>query len=249
MQKSHEGKVALVTGAARGIGKAIALTLAERGADIVIVDLSDSGDTRQEIEQAHQREVLGVTADITSQDEWNRVAELAESRFGGVDIVINNAGIYPMCLLDELDVALWKKTFAVNIDAHFYSAKAFVPMMRRKQWGRFVNISSNSIGYAIPGMSHYMASKMAVLGFVRGLANELGSEGITVNAVLPAPTETPGTADMAPEMKQALAQTQAIKRISVPEDLAGPVAFLTSGDAAFITGQAVVVDGGAYKIS
>lgn len=249
MQKTHAGRVAVVTGAARGIGQAIALTLADRGANLILVDMLDSTETREQIERNSGTKAISILADITSLGEWRRLAQIAEAQFGRCDIVINNAGIYPMCPLDELDDALWQKTFAVNIDAHFYSAKAFAPLMRREKWGRFVNISSNSIGYAIPGMSHYMASKMAVLGFVRGLANELGVDGITVNAVLPAPTETPGTAFMTAENKEMLAQTQAIKRISVPDDLAGPVAFLTSDDAAFITGQSIVVDGGAYKIS
>ncbi|QUT04612.1 SDR family oxidoreductase [Sphingobium phenoxybenzoativorans] len=249
MEKTHSGRVAIVTGAARGIGQAIAVTLARRGAKLILVDMLDSTETSEMIEKETGAKNTSVTADITSPDAWQQLAKTADEMFGRGDIVVNNAGIYPMCPLDELDDKLWRKTFAVNIDAHFYSAKAFAPLMRREKWGRFVNISSNSIGYAIPGMSHYMASKMAVLGFVRGLANELGVDGITVNAVLPAPTETPGTAFMSAENKEMLAQTQAIKRISVPDDLAGPVAFLTSDDAAFITGQSVVVDGGAYKIS
>lgn len=246
--KTHEGRVAVVTGAAQGIGQAIAVTLARRGAKLVLVDLKEARDTCDEV-QRDGGEALIIVADISREAEWTRVAKLTENHFGRGDIVVNNAGIYPIIAFEDLDDALWKKTFAINIDAHFYSAKSFVPMMRSNGWGRFVNISSNSIGYAIHSRSHYMASKMAVIGFVRGLANELGQDGITVNAVLPGPTETPGIADIPEAGKAMLVQVQAIKRMSVPHDLVGPTAFLTSDDAAFITGQALVVDGGAYKIS
>ena len=142
-----------------------------------------------------------------------------------------------------------RKTLAVNLDAHFYSAKHFVPLMRKNGWGRFVNVSSNSIGIVQPGASHYMASKMGVIGFVRGLANDVAEDGITVNAILPAITNTPGMKDAPEEIKSRSWQQQAIKRFAEPEDIAGPVAFLTSDDAAFVTGEALVVDGGLYKIS
>ena len=244
MSGSHAGRVAVVTGAGQGIGRAIALLLAERGAEVVLIDLGDCAETHAAI----GGDPLCIRADISDDAEWARIAQLVEARHGRADIVVNNAGIYPQASIDDLDLALWRRTFAVNVEAHFHSAKYFVPIMRRNGWGRFVNLGSNSIGYAVPGMSHYMASKMAVIGFVRGLANDVGNDGITVNAVLPAPTVTPGTSAMAGAM-EGLAQLQAIKRLSQPEDVAGPVAFLTSDDARFITGQAIVADGGAYKIS
>jgi 3-oxoacyl-[acyl-carrier protein] reductase len=121
--------------------------------------------------------------------------------------------------------------------------------MRLNHWGRFVGFSSNSIGTPVQGLSHYMASKMGVIGFMRGLANDVASDGITANAILPAITNTRATRDLPDEFKQSVWQQQAIKRFAEPEDIAGPVAFLTSEDAAFVTGQALVVDGGQYKIS
>jgi 3-oxoacyl-[acyl-carrier protein] reductase len=121
--------------------------------------------------------------------------------------------------------------------------------MRQKGWGRFVNISSNSIGIAIPGMSHYMATKMGVLGFVRGLANDVAENGITVNAILPSLVNTALVKDMPEEEKQRTWGGQAIKRFADPGDIAGAAVFLSSQDAAFITGQALPVDGGQYKIS
>ena len=120
--------------------------------------------------------------------------------------------------------------------------------MRANGWGRFVSISSNSIGVADPGLSHYMASKMCAIGFVRGLANEVAQDGITVNAVVPVLTNTPGTSDIPDELKRDIWQ-QAIKRFAEPDDVAGPVVFLTSEESAFVTGQALVADGGFYKIS
>jgi 3-oxoacyl-[acyl-carrier protein] reductase len=121
--------------------------------------------------------------------------------------------------------------------------------MRRNGWGRFVNTSSNSIGTPEIGLSHYMAAKMGVIGFVRGLANEVGDQGITVNAILPALTNTPGTKAMTIEQKKRVWEQQAIKRFAEPADIVGPILFLTSEDAAFVTGQAIVADGGMYKIA
>lgn len=238
-------RVAIVTGAAQGIGQAIATLLATRGASVVLVDLADTSETADLIGDKCQ----SIIADVTQDEDWARISASVGERWGRADIVVNNAGIYPMQTIDELDYAMWRLTLAVNLDAHFFSAKHFAPLMRRNQWGRFINISSNSIGLPIPGLSHYMASKMGVIGFVRGLANDLAPDGITVNAVLPALTDTPGTRDAPEEFKRATWEAQAIKRFAQPTDIAGPVAFLASDDAAFITGQAIVVDGGQYKIS
>jgi NAD(P)-dependent dehydrogenase (short-subunit alcohol dehydrogenase family) len=167
---------------------------------------------------------------------------------GEVDIVVNNAGYFPNRLIDELDLATWRKTFATNLDSHFLSVKYFLPAMRKKKWGRFVGISSNMVGLAIPGMSHYIATKMGIIGFMRGLANDVANDGITANAVLPGLTNTQAISPQSEEQKRASWEHQAIKRLGEPEDVTGAVLFLTSDDAAFITGQAIVVDGGQYRI-
>jgi NAD(P)-dependent dehydrogenase (short-subunit alcohol dehydrogenase family) len=137
---------------------------------------------------------------------------------------------------------------ATNLDSHFLSVKHFLPNMRAKKWGRFVGISSNMVGLAIPGMSHYIASKMGIIGFMRGLANDVAGDGITANAVLPGLINTLATAPQLEEQKRATWEQQAIKRLGQPDDVTGAVLFLTSNDAAFITGQALVVDGGQYRI-
>jgi 3-oxoacyl-[acyl-carrier protein] reductase len=245
MPLSHEGRVAVVTGAARGIGRAIAAALAERGAQLVLVDLAEPA----EAAAALGREALALAANVSEGRDWTRIADEVERRFGRADIVVNNAAYYPRAGIDDLDYETWRKTMAVNLDAHFHSARHFVPLMRRHRWGRFVGISSNSIGTAETGMSHYMASKMGIIGFMRGLANDVAADGITANAVLPTITNTEATRNMPDEAKRNVWQQQAIKRFAEPEDIVGPVAFLTSDDAAFVTGQGIVVDGGLYKIS
>jgi 3-oxoacyl-[acyl-carrier protein] reductase len=235
----------LVTGAGQGIGQAIALALAlaDRGAQVIATDLKPPRETVGQIgSTAHALEL-----DVTQEEQWCSVA--AQTReLGEVDIVVNNAGYFPNRSINELDLATWRKTFATNLDSHFLSAKYFLPAMRKKKWGRFVGISSNMVGLAIPGMSHYIATKMGIIGFMRGLANDVANDGITANAVLPGLTNTQATAPQSEGQKRATWEQQAIKRLGEPEDVTGAVLFLTSDDAAFITGQAIVVDGGQYRI-
>jgi len=240
--RTHEGRIALVTGAARGIGQAIALALAERGAQVIATDLAPPEETARKIGPAARAFPL----DVTQEESWAALA--ARSReVGEVDIVVNNAGYFPHRPIDALDLATWRKTFATNLDSHFLSAHTFLPTMRRKKWGRFVGISSNMVGLAIAGMSHYIATKMGIIGFMRGLANDVASDGITANAVLPGLTNTLATAPQSEEQKRATWEQQAIKRLGEPEDITGAVLFLTSDDSSFITGQAIVVDGGQYR--
>jgi NAD(P)-dependent dehydrogenase (short-subunit alcohol dehydrogenase family) len=241
--KTHEGRVALVTGAGQGIGQAIALSLAARGAQVIATDLNPPHETVSKIAST----AYALELDVTQEEQWRSVVARARD-VGEVDIVVNNAGYFPNRSIDELDLPTWRKTFATNLDSHFLSAKYFLPAMRRKRWGRFVGISSNMVGLSIPGMSHYIATKMGIIGFMRGLANDVASDGITANAVLPGLTNTGAIAPQSEEQKRATWEQQAIKRLGEPEDVTGAVLFLTSDDAAFITGQAIVVDGGQYRI-
>ena len=242
--RTHEGRVALITGAAQGIGQAIALALAERGARVIATDISPPDETVNKIGPT----AYALQLDVTQEEDWRRVA--AKSRdVGEVDIVVNNAGYFPNRSIDDLDLAMWRKTMATNLDSHFLSAKYFLPTMRTKKWGRFVGISSNIIGLAIPGMSHYIATKMGIIGFIRGLANDVANDGITANAVLPGLTNTSAIAPQSEEQKRSTWEQQAIKRLGEPKDITGAISFLTSDDAAFITGQAIVVDGGLYRIA
>src|ERR1700735_3632981 len=215
---THENRGALVTGAAQGIGQAIAVALAERGAQVIATDLTRPHETIEKIGPAAHAFQL----DVTQEEDWRSVWSKSRD-VGDVDIVVNNAGYFPNRSIDELDLPTWRKTMATNLDSHFLSAKYFLPAMRKKKWGRFVGISSNMVGLAIPGMSHYIASKMGIIGFMRGLANDVANDGITANAVLPGLTNTVAT------------EQQAIKRLGDPEDVTGAVLFLTSDEAAFIT--------------
>jgi NAD(P)-dependent dehydrogenase (short-subunit alcohol dehydrogenase family) len=240
---THEGRVALVTGAGQGIGQAIALALAERGARVIATDLKPPHETARKIGPM----ATALQLDVTQEEDW-RSLSVKSLEVGEVDIVVNNAGYFPNRTIDELDLPTWRKTMATNLDSHFLSAKYFLPAMRKRKWGRFVAISSNMVGLAIPGMSHYIASKMGIIGFMRGLANDVANDGITANAVLPGLTNTQATAPQSDEQKRATWEQQAIKRMGEPEDVTGAILFLTSDDAVFITGQAIVVDGGQYRI-
>ena len=241
--RTHDGRVALVTGASQGIGQAIALAFADRGARVIATDLKPPNETARKIGPT----AYALELDVTQEEQWRSVVAKTLD-VGEVDIVINNAGYFPNRSIDELDLPTWRKTFATNLDSHFLSVKYFLPSMRKKKWGRFVGISSNMVGLAIPGMSHYIATKMGIIGFMRGLANDVASDGITANSVLPGLTNTLATAAQSEEQKRATWEQQAIKRLGEPGDVTGAVLFLTSDDAAFITGQAIVVDGGQYRI-
>jgi 3-oxoacyl-[acyl-carrier protein] reductase len=219
------------------------LALAERGARVVATDLAIPHDTGQKIGAS----ALALQLDVTKEEDWRSVLEKCRD-VGDVDIVVNNAGYFPNRSIDELDLKTWRKTIATNLDSHFLSVKHFLPGMRKRKWGRFVGISSNMVGLAIPGMSHYITSKMGIIGFMRGLANDVADDGITANAILPGLTNTAATASQTDEQKRATWGQQAIKRLGEPGDVTGAVLFLTSDDAAFITGQAIVVDGGQYRI-
>ena len=235
--------MALVTGAAQGIGQAIAMALAERAAQVIATDLTPPNGTVEKIGPT----AYAFQLDVTQEEDW-RTVWVNSRDIGDVDIVVNNAGYFPNRSIDDLDLPAWRKTIATNLASHFLSAKYFLPGMRKKKWGRFVGISSNMVGVAITGMSHYIASKMGIIGFMRGLANDIANDGITANAVLPGLTNTLAIAPQSKEQKRAIWEQQAIKRLGEPRDLTGAVLFLTSDDAAFITGQAIVVDGGQYRI-
>ncbi len=245
---THAGRVAVVTGAARGFGRAIAIELARRGADIVAVDLADACGVVDEVE-ALGRKALGLQADVSDPSVVTALSGDLLAFAGRVDVLINNAGVISSKDVFELDFALWRRIQQTNVDSQFLMAKAVIASMRAHGWGRIVNVASNSLGLAVPGLVHYMASKGAVIGFTRALATDLAPYGITVNAICPTASRTPGGELNVGERKlEMVSQLQAIKRVGVAEDIVGTVSFLSSEDSAFLTGQTLVVDGGLMRV-
>jgi NAD(P)-dependent dehydrogenase (short-subunit alcohol dehydrogenase family) len=219
------------------------LALAERGAQVIATDLTPPHETVLKIGRAAH----ALQLDVTQEEQWRSAAAKIRD-VDEVDIVVNNAGYFPNRSIEDLDLQTWRKTFATNLDSRLLSAKYFLPAMRKKKWGRFVGISANMVGLAIPGMCHYIATNMGIIGFMRGFANDVANDGVTANAVLPGLTNTLAIAPQSEDQKRGTWEQQAIKRLAEPEDVTGAVLFLTSDDAAFITGQAIVVDGGQYRI-
>ena len=254
MAKGHKDKVAVITGASKGIGQAFAKRLAEDGVHIVIADVASGDETVKMVEQAG-RQALACICDITSEQSIAALAAAVQGKFGRCDILVNCAGVYPQQEFTTMKFEDWRRVLAINLDSVFLVSSAFVPGMKARGWGRIVNMSSSTLGSVVTGFMHYMSSKAGIVGFTRALASELGPHGITVNAISPGLTRSPGTlarkprpgiADMEAEFNIA-AGMQAIKRVEVPEDLVGTVSYLTSDDAAFITGQTLNVDGGRVR--
>jgi len=254
MAKGHQDKVAVITGAANGIGQAFAKRLAEDGVHIAIADVADGGETAKLVKAA-KREAIALHCDVSSQDSVAAMAKAVNAQFGHVDIVVNCAGIFPQKEFADMTFADWRKVLSINLDGTFLVSAAFVPGMRKRRWGRIVNMASSTLGSVVTGFAHYVASKGGIVGFTRALASDLAADGITVNAIAPGLTRSPGTLARAPregfatmdDEFDAVAQVQAIKRPEVPEDLVGAISFLTSDDAAFITGQTLNVDGGRVR--
>lgn len=249
-------KIALVTGAARGIGQAFAQRLAQDGFVLALVDRLDCQATARLVQEAGSEAQI-FEVDLSQKADIDRVAAEVLSQLGGVDVLVNNAGILPNKSFDDITVEDYRLLMSVNLDAPFWMAHALVGDMRSKGWGRIINIVSNTFGAPIKDFTHYIASKMGLIGFTRALASELGASGITVNAVAPGLTRTPwmlepgrkGPGGMSyEEESKIIVSMQSIPRAQTPEDLAGVVSFLSSEDANFITGQTIVVDGGLVRV-
>lgn len=245
--KTHENKVAIITGGKQGIGYGIAKLLAQRGAKVILVNRQDAAEEAAQIGNG----AIAIAADVTSEADWARVAAKVEQEFGRADVLVHAAGIYPITGLDQMTQDEWRRVMAVNLDAHVIGARAIVPLMRKAGGGAIVAVGSDAVGMVTPpgmGFSHYITSKMGVVGLVRALANELAADNIIVNAVHPGITDTEGASGMPNEQKAQVYMMQAIKRLGTPADIAGPVVFLTGEDARFVTGQTLVVDGGLMRL-
>jgi pyridoxal 4-dehydrogenase len=239
-----EGRVAIVTGAAQGIGRAIAEKLKEEGASIAAVDLNGAG--AQTVAAA--LDGLAIQADIASEQDAQRMAAETLARYGKIDVLVNAAAIVPFIPWDEVDFAYWRKIISVNLDGAYLVSRAVEAPMREAGYGRIVHIASNAFMAGTPNMGPYVAAKGGVVGLTRALATELGKYGITANAVAPGITRTEGALATphrdAFDFVQAL---QAIPRHGLPADIAPAAAFLASEESGWITGQVLVADAGHIR--
>jgi NAD(P)-dependent dehydrogenase (short-subunit alcohol dehydrogenase family) len=246
---ARQARTAVVTGGAAGIGQAFARRLAEDGRRVVVADLAPADETCELVSSAGG-EALAVRCDVSDPDGVRALALAVEARFGTCDILVASAGIYPIAPFEETTWEQWRHVLSVNLDSLFLLTQAFLPGMRRSGWGRIVAVASNLFHTGMAGMVPYVASKGGVVGFVRALAGEVGGDGVTINAIAPTLTRTKGTMEgphSALGLFEAVPRLQAIGRPGLPEDLVGALSFLSSDDAAFVTGQTLPVDGGLVR--
>ena len=245
------GNVAIVTGGAMGIGQAIVQALLAEGAKVVIADRDGAQEAAKALDNAGDS-VIGVTCDVSSQSDTEDVASVALEAFGRIDVLVNNAGVYAdltMTPFEDLDIDEWRRVLEVNVIGQALATRAVVPAMRRQGGGSIVNLSSGTPFKGVPFMLHYVASKGAVNAMTKALAKELGAADIRVNAVAPGFTLSDGVLanpHQLEKLQEISRQARVIQRDQHPDDIVGAVIFFASQDSAFVTGQTLVVDGGAY---
>ena len=247
----HSGRVAIVTGAAIGNGQAFAAMLAEEGAQVVLADIVEARETIGRIRAIEGAlEPLMLNIDVTSEEATKEMARTVKEKFGRIDILINNAGIYDEDPFELLTLESWKRIMDVNLTGIFLTSKAVLPIMKQQQHGRIINMSSDTVWLGTPYLVHYAASKMGVIGFTRALATEVGKYGITVNAITLGLTATQRPAGGKLSQGAILSHVlppQAIERAETPEEIAAIVSFLASTESAIITGQTINADGGVAR--
>ena len=244
-----KGKVAIVTGGARGLGKEYALRLCEEGARIVVADILDAAPVMDEIKR-RGGEALALHTDVSEEQSVNEMARRTIEKFGSIDILVNNASVFadiPRISFFDVSVQDWDKIMAVNVKGTFLCCKAVYPQMKKQQKGKIINISSGTCFTGVPFFIHYVTSKGGLIAFTRALAREVGNDGICVNTIAPGFTisepvqQNPRYSE---EARKMAASGRCFKRDEQPQDLLGTLVFLASEDSDFITGQTIVVDGG-----
>jgi 3-oxoacyl-[acyl-carrier protein] reductase len=246
MAERMAGKVTMITGAAKGIGRGIGGVFAAEGATLVIADIDQTCGTETAAAlSAGGAAVEFVRVDVTSQASCEAAVKAVLDKHGRIDILCSNAGIYPQARVAEMTEADWDQIFAINVKGMFFMVKSVLPGMRARKNGRIVLTSSVTgpvTGY--PGWAHYGATKAAMLGFMRSAAIEVAQEGVTINAVMPGNILTEGMQGMGQEYIDNLAASIPMKKLGMPEDVGYAMLFLASDEASYITGQTIIVDGG-----
>lgn len=247
------GRVVVVTGAGQGLGRAYAHAFADAGAIPVIAELDENSGRAVADELAQKKaKALFVRTDVSSPESVQAMVAKADAEFGRIDVLVNNAAIFStlqMRPFEEIPLEEWARVLNVNITGSFLCARAVLPVMRRANWGRIINISSATVSMGRPNYLHYVTSKAAVIGMARSMAREVGKYGINVNTVLPGATVTEvPRATVTEAQRQAIVGLQCIPRIEAMDDLIGPVLFLASDASRFVTGQSLTVDGGVTHL-
>jgi NAD(P)-dependent dehydrogenase (short-subunit alcohol dehydrogenase family) len=242
-----DGKVAVVTGAAQGIGRAIAEGLAASGARIVVADLGGADEAAAAFPDG-----VGITADVSREADVARLVEEAVERCGGIDLLVNNAGLYAsleMRPFEQIPLDEWRQVMDVNVASMFLMCRAVVPQMRERGGGKIVNISSGTPFRGVPFLLHYVTSKGAIVALTRALAKELGKDNVLVNCVAPGFTMSMGVQshpEVIEKLRDVSVAARTIQRDQVPEDVVGAVLYLCGPGSDFVTGQTIVIDGGQY---
>jgi len=251
--KQLSGKVAIVTGARRGIGEGAARLLAERGAQVLAVDVADAPHEAAEKNRKAGPSVAALKMDVTRSDDVNRSVQAILSKFGRIDILVNNAGIYPRSDLVHMSDEFMRRMFDVNVFGMFRCARAVLPAMMKQRYGKIVNVSSVTgpiVADASGGQTAYAATKAAVWGFTVALALEVAQYGINVNCICPGHIDTPGGIEQTSDPEypdkevEALGRTVPMGRLGTPEEVGELIAFLVSDDSRYLTGTRIVIDGG-----
>jgi 3-oxoacyl-[acyl-carrier protein] reductase len=242
---SLEGRVAIVTGGGGGLAEGICATLAASGAAVAAVDRSLEKAERV-VQLASSGRCIALEADVSDKASVDAMAQKVISELGGIDIVVNNAAIYPLRPWTEIEEEEWDRVMAVNLKGYFLCARAAYPSMRERGKGRIINVASITFFIGWSGFLDYVSSKGAIIGFTRTLAREVGPDGITVNAISPGafPTDAERVHPDQEALNRRILEQQSLKRRGTPEDVGNLAAFLASDAASFITGQTIMIDGG-----
>ena len=244
----QKGRVVVITGAAGGIGAKIVDRFISNEDRVFAID--NRPDALRSLQDEHRScdRLFSIDGDVSREEDCRRFADAIRSRAGYIDVLVNCAGYYPIVPFEKMSLQEWQQVIEVNLNGPFLMVSKLLPLIKNRGWGRIVNIGSASTFEGVAGQAHYVAAKSGLIGFSRTLAMELGPYGITVNVVAPGLTLTePVRREMPAEMIESQRDVRALKRDEQPEDLAGPVFFLASPDADFISGQVLVVDGGKVK--